>query len=365
VSTVVSTTVPASTGLDASVSLGPVGEELLDELPSLYGSLFSTAAWFTAEDLKVPAGVCILDDPRHVIVFCHDHDTVDVLNKAFPIAPHDVCRAARAIFRAMPWIRRIHVEVLFDARELRVPKRVLAAADDLVVELADCGGEYAASLGKRTRKNLRNFENRLRRGHPDAETRIFIPSPDELPALAEQMVDWNIARLQARGIKSSFAGRPDKRARLRHLLSLARAEAHLTTIGGRPAAVEFVVCVGSEATVYAGAFDLAYQEEHLGFLSTYWAVREVARRGYRRCHLLWTTGDYKERLGATPQTATQLSLFRTPASRLWSLDEARIVHSRDFRKAARRRYWEARHAARGAAERAGLLSPFEDAGGET
>jgi hypothetical protein len=341
-----------------------VSEELLDELPGLYGSLFSTSAWFTALDQKVPDGICVLDDPRHVIVFCHDDDTVDVLNKAFPIAPHDVYRAARAIFGAMPWIRRIHFEVLFDPGELRVPKRVLATADDLVVELADCGGDYAASLGKRTRKNLRNFENRLRRGHPDAETRIFVPTPDELPAMAEQMVDWNIARLQVRGIKSGFTDRPDRRARLRDLLALAGAEAHLTTIGGRPAAVEFVVYVGSEATVYAGAFDLAYQEEHLGFLSTYWAVREVARRGYRRCHLLWTTGGYKERLGATPQTATQLSLFRTPASRLLYLDEARAVHWRDLRKAARSRYWDARHAARGVAERAGLLSPREDAGGE-
>ena len=351
---------PAGADLGASVRLGPVDQELLDELPGLYGSLFSTSAWFTALDQKVPDGVCVLDDPRHVIVFCHDDDTVDVLNKAFPIAPRDVYRAARAIFRKMPWIRRIHVEVLFEARELRVPKRVLATADDLVVELADCGGEYTASLGKRTRKNLRNFENRLRRRHPHAETRVFIPSPDELPALAEQMVDWNIARLQVRGIKSGFTDRPDRRARLQHLLSLAGAEAHLTTIQGRPAAIEFVVYVGSEATVYAGAFDLAYQGEHLGFLSTYWAVREVARRGYRRCHLLWTTGAYKARLGATPQTATQLSLFRTPASRLWYADEARAVHWRDFRKAARRRYWDARHAARGAVERASLMSPHAD-----
>lgn len=356
----IAATAPVFSDLAASVQLGLVDRELLDELPGLYGSIFATSYWFTAFDKKVPDGVCLLEEPRHVLVFCTADDTVDILNKAFPIAPRDARRACLAIFRALPHVRRIHLEVLFDAGELRVPKRVLAVADDLVVELAEDGPGYPASLGKRTRKNLRNYENRLRREHPDAATSIFIPSRDELPALADQMVDWNISRLRSRGVTSGFLRHPERRCKLRDLVGLGGAEAHVTTVAGLPAAIEFVFYVGDEATVYAGAFDETYEDVHLGFLSTYWAIREVARRGYRRCHLLWTTGNYKERLGATPQTATQLSLFRTPASRLWSLDEARKVHVRDIRKTTRRAYWDSRHAARVMLERAGIPIPGRD-----
>ena len=341
--------------LGATVTLGPVGERLLDELPGLYSSLFTTAAWFEVYDRKAPNGVCELDDPRHVLVFHTDGDTTDILNKAFAIDPADARRACLAIFRALPNVRRIHLEVLFPPRELRAPKRWLIAADDQVIDLSGGPDAYTASLGKRTRKNLRNYDNKLRRTCPDVSTSVFVPSAEEIPALADQVIEWNVARMTAQGIVSGFVKHPERRQQLYDLLAAARGEAHVTSIASRPAAIEFVFYVGHDATVYVGAFDEAYEDVHLGFLSTYWAVRETARRGARRCHLLWTTTSYKQRLGACPVTATQLSLFRTPMARLWSIDEARDVHWREVRKATRRRYWDARHAARRAAERVHLL----------
>lgn len=340
----------------ATVLAGPVPDTLLDELPGLYGSLFSTRAWFSAFDQKTPTGACVLEDPRQVLAFSREGDTVEILNKAFPISPADAARGCRAIFRALPRTRLIHLEVLFSPSQLHLPKRVLSAADDLVIELPRSVEEYAASLGKRTRKNLRNNDNRLRREHPDVTTTIFVPSPDEMRDLAEQYVEWNIARLRARGSVSGFESGSERRPKLIALLQQGGAEAHKTTIGGRLAAVEFVFYVGDEATIYAGAFDEAYGDVHLGFLSTYWAINETIRRGARRCHLLWTTGYYKRHLGARPVTATRLSVFPTQVARLWSLREAREVATRTAKEKGRRTYWGARHGARRTAERLGLLS---------
>ena len=123
------------------------------------------------------------------------------------------------------------------------------------------------------------------------------------------------------------------------------AEAQLTTIGGRLAAIEFLFFVGADANIYAGSFNAAYGDLDLGFLSTYWAVRETAARGARRCHLLWGTDYYKSLLGARPETATRLSVFRSQGARLHSLDEAREVAWRDLRRRGKRDYWRTRHAA--------------------
>ena len=338
----------------ASVRLGEVDPALLAELPGLYGSLFATEAWFHAFDQAVPQGVCVLDHPRHVLALTRQGDTVEVLNKAFPIAAADAERACRAIFAALPDALRIHLEVLFAPRELRLPLRVLSSADDLVISLPATVDEYGASLGKKTRKNLRNFENRLRREHPDVETTVLSPTRDELVRFVDDFVVWNAARMRERGTISSFEREADRRDKLERLLLEGCAEVQVTTIGGLAAAVEFVFFVGNEATIFAGAFDPRFGDLHLGFLSTYWAVREVIGRGCSRCHLLWATSDYKQHLGARPQTATRLSVFRTPWARLWSLDEVGGIYRRAALRRGSRLYWDVRHGARRTLERAGV-----------
>ena len=147
--------------LGAQVWLGKPPAGLLEELPDLYGSVFSTELWFRIFDGVAAGGACLLEGPRHVLAFWVDGDTAEVLNKAFPMSPRDAERACRALFQALPAVQRIHLEVTFPPADLRLPQRVLYAADDMVVDLPASADEYYASLGKRTRKNVRNFEYRF------------------------------------------------------------------------------------------------------------------------------------------------------------------------------------------------------------
>jgi len=329
--------------LGAEVRLGSVPPQLPDELPALYGSLFCTASWFRIFDEAVPTGACVLSCPRHVLLFAEVGDTIEILNKAFLMAPVDAARACRALFRALPRARRIHLEVMFPPADLHAPKRVLYSAEDMVVELPGTAEAYYASLGKKTRKNVRNFENRLRRVHPDLTVEI-VEVGERAGELVDQFLVWHLARARQRGFVSGYVSKPKQAAQTTELVR-GGAEAQLTTIGGRLAAIEFLVFVGPDASIYAGSFDAAYSDLDLGFLSTYWAVRETARRGARRCHLLWGTDYYKSLLGARPETATRLSVFRSQGARLHSLDEAREVAWRDLRRRGQRDYWRARHAA--------------------
>ncbi|HTX70927.1 MAG TPA: GNAT family N-acetyltransferase [Thermoleophilia bacterium] len=329
--------------LGAEVSLGPVPDRLVEELPALYGSLFSTGDWFRIFDEVTPGGSCILSDPRHVLLFHQKGDTVDVLNKAFAIAPTDAARACRALFDALPRARRIHLEVMFPPAELHAPKRVLYSAEDMVVDLHGSPDAYYSSLGKKTRKNVRNMDNRLRRAQPDVTTEI-VQVGDRASELVGQFLTWHLPRAKERGFVSGYVSKPKQAAQTTELVR-AGAEAQLTSIGGRLAAIEFIFYVGPDANLYAGSFDAAYGDLNLGFLSTYWALRETARRGARRCHLLWGTDYYKTLLGARPERATRLSVFRSQTARLHSLDEAREVAVRDARRRGQRDYWRARHAA--------------------
>jgi CelD/BcsL family acetyltransferase involved in cellulose biosynthesis len=324
------------------VYLDGVPQGSVDELGLLYRSIFSTPAWFRIFDRMEPTGACVLADPRHVIFFSLAGDTVEVLNKAFVMAPEDAARACRALFRALPGARRIHLEVMFPPDRLGLPLRVLYWADDMVIDLPRTADEYTAMLGKRTRKNIRNFDNRLRRECGEITTDVFLPG-EELPQLFARFLEWHLASCDRRGIESGYVSKPDQAAQTQTLIAEG-GELQVTSIGGRPAAVEFLFFIGDEATLYAGAYDPVYADLSLGFLSTYWAVCETIRRGARRCHLLWGTDYYKERLGAHPRRAVRLSVFRSQAARLASLDEAKEVAVRNLRRNGQREYWRTRHA---------------------
>ncbi len=258
---------------------------LLDELPGLYSSLRSTRAWFVAFDQELPSGVCILSDPRHLLVFCPKDDKVYIMNKGVLISSVDARRACGAIFKAMPEAKRVRIEVPFAPQELLLPHRVMDVVYPLVIDLPDTVEAYYASLGSRTRKNVRNFQNRLRSSYPDVKTEVQAPDSDDMRELVEQFITWNIRRMRAGGHVSGFEKDKTRRSKVTELMIRGGAQAVTTTIGGRLAAVEFVHYVGNAATIYAGAFDDQYADVHLGFLSTYWAICETVRGGAKQCHL--------------------------------------------------------------------------------
>jgi CelD/BcsL family acetyltransferase involved in cellulose biosynthesis len=339
-------TVAPSTGSrpsDAAVLVGPPDSALLRELPGLYGSLPSTEAWFTIMSDAKPAAVCVLEHPRHVLVLAGRGDTVDVLNKDFEITPADARRACEAIFADLPKVRRIHLEVPVSPEELSFPTRVLQVKDSMVVELPPSVDEYTAALGKRTRKNLRNYQNKLRRDYPDAQTTAVRRTAVELRAITELHMAWSIARMRARGERSTFETEPTRRAKFVAFLARGDVETLETVIGGRLAAVEFIYYVGRDATVYAGSFDRAYAEYHLGFVSTYRAVCRTLEEGASRCHLLWTSGFYKERLGAQAVRLTKLSVFRSEADRRRHLAEALSRDLYHIKDVAHAKYMRMRH----------------------
>lgn len=329
--------------LRAIVELGDVADALLDELPGLYNSLFSTRQWFAAYDQEYTAasGVCVLEDPRHVLVFARNGGTVEILNRTFVIAPADAERACKAIFRALPFAHRVHLHVLFPPRELRLPTRWIGTRDHLMLDLPGSVDDYEASLGRSTRRNLRLYENRLRRAFPDVRTEVIAPG-ERAAELLDLIVAWKVARFSAKGRTTYWEERPQEYASLHKLLQ-HDGEVQITTIEGRVAAIVVLFWVGSGACAQEWAHDPQYESLHLGFVSLRAAIHLAIERGAAGMDLLWGNAPYKERFGARHVPSSALSVFPTQAARLHSLGEARQVASSRLGLEWRRRYWQARH----------------------
>ncbi len=346
--------------LGATVSPWSVPDGVADELPELYGSLLSTADWFATEDRIEATGAVVLDQPRHVLLFYRDGDTVEILNKEFAIGPKAAARACRALFRALPGARRIHLEILFPPWQLLLPVRILYWTDHMVISLPGSVDAYTASLGKRTRRDLRQKGRRLRQDHPEIAIETIAPVADGRELL-DTFVSWKNRRFNERGRETIWQGRPQIAETFLELLH-RRGEARVTRIDGREAAIDFVFPVGTSIYALQSAFDPAYEPYGLGLLSTYGIACEAVERGARRLSLLWGTTGYKAHLGAKPRRASRLSVFRAQTDRLYSLDEAWEVAWRNLKRNGQRDYWRARHAA-GRRLRALAQQAPKDAGG--
>jgi hypothetical protein len=323
--------------LGAVLHCAGTGEWLSRELPERYSSCFSTLEYFKLYDHPRSICACELEHPRHIILYSIRGGTVDVLNKLIDIEPEAVVRFARTVFRGYPQVARIRLEVKFPPDQLHGPLRVRLRNDDLVIPLPATLEEYRASLGRRTRQNTNQYTNRLKRRYPDFELRTL--EKDEIPfALLERVAEWNSVRMHKKGERSIYELHPEKLAPLWEMLK-SYGVALCGHVGGEYVAAQLMFHVGHETWVHTVGFDSEYEDVHLGLLMAYFTVVESIGRGCTRMHMLWGTPVYKQRLGARPVPAYQLSLFRSQPLRTlyayekWHRDELNRIYWRCRKRA--------------------------------
>ena len=315
--------------LGAVVHLDDVPAELLDELPGLYSSAFSTAEYFAIYDGPRRVSACELSEPRHVIVFTSHGATADVLNKVIDIAPTEVERVASAIFRARPEIRRLRAELKFAPRELGLPARELYRQDNQVVELPGSVEAWERRLGAPTRRHLRAYRNRLRRKHPDFDLRT-LEGAQITQELVERAFAWNRESVRAKGGGWFYDDQPEAAHKLWRLVQ-SRGVALCGYAGGECVSVSMSMVVGRDCWGLLGGFDAAYADAHLGFLMTSLTVAESISRGCARLQMSWGDAAYKQHLGAAPVAAYRASIYRSRLDRALYARERVSLHVWDRR----------------------------------
>jgi hypothetical protein len=320
-------------------NLADVPADVLAELPSLYGSPFSTAEYFAIYDRPRRVSVCELREPRHVVVFAPHGATADVLNKVAAIEPAAFERVVAAIFRAHPELRRIRAEIKFPPHELTRPLRQTYRSDDQVIELPADPSAWESRLGASTRKHLHRYRNGLRRKYPAFRLDTLEGGAITLP-LVEQTLEWNRQRISAKGDSWMFADDQEATAdRLWRLLQ-GHGVALCGHVGDERVATHLRLFVGDDCWAHTGGFDPAYADVHLGMLMTSFSICDAITRGSARFHLTWGTVEYKQHLGAAPVTAYRVSVYRSRLDRALYARERWALLVRDRRDL----YWRARGA---------------------
>jgi hypothetical protein len=343
--------------LGATLHLGDIPAGLADELPGLYSSYFCTSAYFDLYDHPTNVNACVLEGPRHVILFSIAGHTADILNKRIDIEPECMNRIAASLFRVFPSVRRIRTEVKFPPVELRGPARVTDSADDLVVMLPRTEDEYHAMIGNTTRKHLRQYSNQLRRKYPDF-TLAVLEREQLTHGLLDQVILWTHERVTIKGDESIYDKDPDSVEALWGLLQ-KHGLAVCGHIGGSCVAAQLILCVGDDTWIHTVGFDSRYEDVHLGLLMTYFSLLESIRRGCRNTHMLFSTPVYKKRLGAEPVTGYKVSLFRSSPYKPLYAKERAVMLARDRQRIYRTARREAKRRLRSA-----LRMVWPPAGGE-
>ena len=332
-------------GLRASLHFDCSPEDFAAELGSRYGSYFSTPEYFALYTAPGNYSACVLEEPRHVILFSVHGHTADILNRLVDIEPEALGRAAAAIFAAQPSIRRLRAEIKYPAERLRGSCRVTSSSEDMVVELPADADAYHGQIGNTTRKHLRQYSNKLHREHPSFELRRLKKTDISLD-LVRQTVQWTNERVRAKGDVSVYQADPSKIMPVWELLQ-RYGLALCGYIDDELVAAQLILCVGDDTWIHTVGFDSRYERVHLGLLMTYFSVLASIEHGCRRTHMLFGTPIYKQRLGAKPVTAYGVSLFRSPLHKALYAKESWDILVRDRNEI----YWAARGRIRNVVER--------------
>ncbi len=320
--------------LGATVHVGSVPDGLAEELPALYESLLSTLDWFLTQDHRVPNGACVLDEPRHVVLFYRRRGAVEVLNKSFRCEPADANRICAALFRAFPAVRCIRLAVMFPAQKLAFPCLVRERTDYMVIDLPATVDAYYRSLSKNTRKNVRRRQNQLERDFPGLTTEMLWPG-ERSQELVDRLIDWKVERFRRKGLLTHWELGATSRLSAGALLRRC-GQALVTSVDGQEVGIQLTFRVGDTAYAYQNAIDARFEACSLGFLTFYWLACRAIESGAKRLNAFQSYAESKAPLGAHPVRTTSLSVFRSRLSQLRS--------PRELRSIAGERYWLARHA---------------------
>lgn len=174
-----------------------------------------------------------------------------------------------------------------------------------MIDLPATIDDYIDSLGKRTRRNLRNFRRKIERDHPEVRFRT-LPGEATDPATILGIIDLHRARMTGKGQQSGIDVEYARR-----LVLLLRACGLVTTVtvNERIIAGALLTSVNDDYFLHVIGHHREFDEYSLGMICISESIAELIDRGASRFHLLWGSLDYKGWLGAADIPLYSLVLY--------------------------------------------------------
>jgi hypothetical protein len=270
-----------------------VPEFLEPELDRMYQSPYSTLArlriYQEDKNLKVYAalqGAAVIS----VLMFRLEGRKVVVLNQQTQIDAAEITRFATAVFARYPSVTAISFWGLMPSPgQLPFLSHQNFCLPEVVLTLPESPDAYLASLGSKTRGNIRRCLKKLSQTYPSFRTQTSVKG-DINPQDISDIIQLSNARMAVKGNVTYNSDEETQR-----LVRLAGAYGLVFTIKIDDRIGAGVVCyrVGSTYFGQVLAHDPKFDEYKLGLVCNYLSISEFITRGGRELRMGGSTHSYK------------------------------------------------------------------------
>ncbi len=327
---------------DFEVHEGQVPARAAAWMETLYGSLYASLPQLQLSGLA-GAGTYIAfrdDKPTAVFLYRREGRALRVINEGMRIDVADAERFASRMFARLPSLRSVHWHAvrMQGAPDTHVLSR-FDCSEDIVLELPATEAEYEKSLGKATRKSLRQRLSRTR-----GLTHQVLSGPAAADAaLIDRIIAFNHARLAQKARRSALDA---SSAQQLQLLLRARGIVGLAHIDGRLCGGTLTCRIADDVYSMVNAHDPDYDRLGLGNLCRHLMILAAIRAGAQRFHLLG--GNYASKRACLAQRFTQqhVVLHRSRRERMLDWRDQAVWKLREAELRLRRRIDDTRHGIR-------------------
>jgi hypothetical protein len=297
----------------------PVPAEVGECLTNLYQSIFCVPEYFRLyKDAKEANAIAIYSsgsaDPDHLIFYTVSGREAIILNEFFEMGNPCLSYLVQVLFDSHPRLHTIHINKFRSKIDgLPFPHEIWEVSQDNVVELPETLSEYRSRLGKRTKANLNNYTNKLRRECPDFSFSVTTAEeikPDDISTI----IDMNRARMKAKKSFSAIdADREEK------IIQFAAQYGIVGVISANGCIAAGTICylVGNHCFADVISHDQAYNRYSIGRICVYLLIQNLIERGIRFFYMGAGEVEYKQKMLSVPQDIYAVSVFRTSINKVF------------------------------------------------
>ena len=248
------------------------------------------------------------DGPLAIFLFHIERKRLRVLNEMVEIPAEEIERFARYAFERFPAISTISFSLIgSQVGPLPLPFQQHGHSEDIVVSLPASPEAYLASLGSKTRHNIRHQLKALARDCPQLQF-VTLEGEDIQPQQVRELLTLKHSNTDDKGI--AFGISPEETAWLvdeacgNGLLLLAVED-------GRICGGSLSLRLGDHYFAHVVAYAPAFASYSLGMLCCYLAMQEKIARKAKEAHLSWGRQPYKFKLGGVQRDMANLDIYRS------------------------------------------------------
>ena len=281
------------------------------ELDALYQHLNSSFRHHVFRDRARGARAYVVrgeEGPLAIFLFHIEQRRLQVVNEMVEIQAEEIERFARYAFERFPAISTISFSLIgSQAGSLPLPFQQHGHSEDIVVSLPASKEAYLASLGSKTRHNIRHQLKALARDCPQLQF-VTLEGEDIQPQQVRELLTLKHSNTDDKGI--AFGISPEETAWLvdeacgNGLLLLALE-------GGRIRGGSLSLRLGDHYFAHVVAYAPAFADYSLGMLCCYLAMQEKIARKATEAHLSWGRQQYKFKLGGVQRDMANLDIYRS------------------------------------------------------